>query len=387
MKVLFLATSFKNWIYDTLFQEQKAIADIFDDAVFYGPGYQYNTNYVPDIITEIYGEDQPDLIFSYISAHRLVGEPLGDSEMNQFKIPKNLRQFPTGLDKVNITKVLWVNDFWKCSKQKWDRIILGLGFDYVIATYNLPFVRQDAFFRFFSPEARKRAVFIPWPRAMNEDLFIPHRDTPKEFDLTILGAMDKKMYPFRVYMNKKLKKQKKYKYFTQDHPGYKYFTDDSKSLFGDNYRKALNRTKIFLSCTSRFKIPFIKIYEVLASNSLLMCDKPNGAAQIYLKDGYNYVSVNKWNLMKKVKYYLENDDKREEIIRNANETFEQYHKVQIRAEQLNTILKDISTKKKDSMIAPQIAKGKISTGLYRKNRVYEIILIMKYFITRLLEKT
>ncbi|OGI08690.1 MAG: hypothetical protein A2Y40_05295 [Candidatus Margulisbacteria bacterium GWF2_35_9] len=386
MKLLFLATSFENWIYDTLFQEQKAIADEIDGAVFYGPGYKYNTNYVPDIIKEVYGDGSPDFIFSYISAHRLVGEPLGESEIKQFNIPKHLHQFPIGLDEVNIKKILWINDFWKCSKQTWDSIILGLGFDYVIATYNLPFVRQDAFFRFFSSKVRKRAVFIPWPRSMNGDLFFPHRDTPKEFDLTILGAMEEKMYPFRVFMNHKLQKQTEFSYFTQDHPGYKYFTENTDILFGDNYRKALNRTRIFLSCTSRFKIPFIKIYEVLASNTLLMCDKPKGADQIYLKDGYNCVFVNKRNLIKKIRYYIKNEDKRLEIIKNANDTFEKYHSTVIRAKQLNEILCGINKNNKYSMISPQLANGKITTGLYRKNRVYELILILKYFFWRLIRK-
>ncbi|NJL31796.1 MAG: glycosyltransferase, partial [Phycisphaerales bacterium] len=95
------------------------------------------------------------------------------------------------------------------------------------------------------------------------------------------------------------------RYFHQPHPGYQYSatTSDrasstkSPGLSGEAYAKVLARSKVFVSCTGKFNLPFIKISEVLASGAVLMCDRPCGADELGLIDDENYVSVDAVNFM------------------------------------------------------------------------------------------
>lgn len=282
MKLLVLSINFKGWIYETLYSEQQAIAKVIPDTVFYGPGFTYNNNRLPDIIKEIYGTGTPDAVICYISEHQF--EQLPVPVIEHAHIPKALEVFPLNLNKVKVPKILWINDFWHCTRAEWRKIILKNGFLAIFFTYYPPFTSKETFDNFFDSDIQKQIPFYPLPRAIDLTIFKDY-GLPKDVDVTLLGTLDENFYPLRAYFHRTLQKQVGIRYFNKTHPGYAYQEGNSNALTGEKYAQAINRSLVFLSCTGKYKIPFIKLYEVLASRTLLMCDRPMGAEKIGLVDG------------------------------------------------------------------------------------------------------
>ncbi len=330
MKLLVLSINFKEWMYETLYKEQQAIAKAIPNTVFYGPGFIYNNSRLPHIVKEIYGTEVPDAIICYISEHQF--ERLPEPVIERFHIPRSLQVFPLDLDKVKVPKILWMNDFWHCTRAEWREIILGNAFSAVFSTYCPPFTSKKTFDSFFDPDIQKRVRFYPFPRAIDPTLFKDY-GLPKKFDVALLGALGEGFYPLRTYFHRTLQKQRGIRYLNKPHPGYSYYGQegDPDRLIGEEYAQAINRSLIFLSCTGKYKIPFIKLYEVLASRTLLMCDRPMGSEKIGLVDGQTYVEVDRVNFLEKIRYYLQRPDEIERIANNGYRLFLKRHTLGIRA--------------------------------------------------------
>ena len=340
MKLLVLSINLKGWVCETLYREQQAIAKVIPDTVFYGPGFTYNNNRLPDIIKEIYGTGAPDAIICYISEHQF--EQLPVPVINRFHIPKPLQVFPLDLNRVKVPKILWINDFWHCTRTEWRKIITENGFSAVFSTYCPPFTSKETFDIFFDSDIQKQISFYPLPGAIDPTLFKDYR-LPKEFDVTLLGALDEDFYPLRTYFHRTLHKQVGIRYFNKPHPGYAYYNQKSNSndLAGEKYAQAINRSRIFLSCTGKYKIPFIKLYEVLASRTLLMCDRPMGAEKIGLVDGETYVEVDRVNFLEKIRYYLRRPDEIKRIADNGYRLFLKRHTTEIRAGEFKELVEKV----------------------------------------------
>lgn len=343
MKILFLAENYKNWIASTLYYEQKAIQNILPGSVFYGPGFQCRNSYVPEIMSEIYGLSKPDVIFCYINEKRLLNKPMPNEISSRYAIPESLKVFPTGLHKVTVPRIAWINDFWHCTRQEWDRILIGNGFDMAFATYCPPFIRRDIFNRFFSKKVQEKVIFVPWPRAVATDTFTDYK-LKKIYDLVLLGAMDENFYPLRIKMHNAFSKLKNIQYYQKSHPGYRFC--GKNDLVGSKYAELINQSRIFASCTGKYNIPFIKIYEALACGSLLMCDSPQGAEYLGLKEKENYLPVNEKNFIDIALDYLAKPETCDEISRNGLDLIAKKHTVEIRAKQFVKIIDCILNKTK-----------------------------------------
>ncbi|MCC6933559.1 MAG: glycosyltransferase family 1 protein [Deltaproteobacteria bacterium] len=336
--ILFLAASFKNWVCDTLYQEQLAISLRLPNAIFYGPGYRYRSNYVPQIISELYGASAPEAIFCYIDERRLLGEPLAEQIRNQYNVPPELHVFPKGLAEIKLPKFAWINDFWHCSKEEWDKILLGNGFDFAFSTYCPPFTSCSVFESFFSQKVRERVRFIPWPRSINPRILPGNTAIQKEHDISLLGAMSPHFYPLRCQMLETFKNMPQLKVFHSQHPGYRYFIE-GEAMMGDIYFQTLAQSKIFASCTGKYNIPFIKLYEVLASATALMCDKPCGGELLGLVNDRTYIEVTKENFVTRARQYLESPEELQEIFQLARETYLTRHTTDIRAKEFALTIK------------------------------------------------
>lgn len=305
MNILALAINFKGFTLETLYCEQMALRAAVKAGgghlEFCGPGFEYHSNDISCVVARLTKEGKrPDLIISFLSENLFFG-PLSDSVQKRYSLSGDLVMFPRGLEKVKgIPKVIWINDFWHMSQEDWDRTVLDHGFRYVISPYCPPFLRENDFRLTYSENLRKHIKFIPIPRGINAELFRDY-DEERTVDVTLLGAMGD-FYQLRNYFHQSLRSQSWLKYFTHPHPGYDF--DTKGACVGEDYAQSLARSKVFVSCTGRYGLPFIKIFEVLASGALLMCDKPSGSEQLGLIDGETYVEVNKSNFMQKLKYYL-----------------------------------------------------------------------------------
>jgi len=201
---------------------------------------------------------------------------------------------------------------------------------------------KKTFDTFFTKNIQAQVSFYPLPRAIDTTVFKDY-GLQKDVDVTLLGALDADFYPLRTYFNKTLQQHTGITYVNHSHPGYTYANQDSShdSLKHDAYAKAINRSHIFLSCTGKYAIPFIKLYEVLACKTLLMCNSPMGAADIGLKDGENYVAVDKVNVMEKIRYYLRKPKEIERIANNGYQLVRKRHTVDIRAKEFTGMVENV----------------------------------------------
>ncbi len=109
-------------------------------------------------------------------------------------------------------------------------------------------------------------------------------------------------------------------------------------IVGDVYNETLSRSKVFIFGSSIYRYPLLKYLEGWGAGTLVMADKPLGAERMYLESDVNYVEINTKNWLNKLKYYIEEDDLREDIARRGHETAMKYHTAEIRAKELLSFL-------------------------------------------------
>ena len=351
MKVLALAINYKGFTVETLYHEQCALKYKVESCggqfFLFGPGYDYPTNDVSiyvDLLSS--AGERPDVIISYLS-ECLFFQPLPEEICCRYLLDDNFRYFPRGVEKISdIPKVMWINDFWHMTSEQWDWTLLGHGFNHVIATYSPPFLRESDFMATYSSRLRGHVQFYPLSRGINSQIFKDYGE-PRSIDVTLLGARGE-FYPLREYFHQSLANQTWFSYFSNPHPGYIF--DQSTTLSGHSYAKVLSRSRIFVSCTGRYSLPFIKIFEVLASGALLMCDRPCGASFLGLVDGETYVEVDRVNFLEKVRHYLWDEKERERISCAGRKLFQEQHTTEKNSGRIFDIIAGIVEKQKSDIL-------------------------------------
>jgi hypothetical protein len=276
--------------------------------------------------------------------------------IERYGLPEHLRTFPRGLRGIAVPKIAWINDFWHCSRDEWDDILLGNGFDVAFATYCPPFCPRGVFDAFFSRRVQESVRFVPWPRSISPDMFRP-APTPKRWDVTLLGAMDPSFYHLRRQMHEAFAAQTDFVYFNRSHPGYRFVTD-AEALTGASYARVINESRIFASCTGRYQIPFIKLYEVLACRTALMSDMPSGAEHLGLHDGETMLAVSASTFEQVVRCALADEPTLHRIAENGHRLFLARHTVDVRAQEFaRTIASLLRGAEPEGWAALTVARG------------------------------
>lgn len=326
MKLLIIATNLQEWMYNTQELERRAICK-YADVEFYGAGYQFNTSHTPDIIKEVYGDEKPDFILYYIT-HSKIPQVFLDFH----NIPNSKAEF-TGFNEVDIPKVFWCNDLWNSSG--WKQFAIN-NFDYVLSTCQRP-LGPDALCIFDNTKLQDKTY--PWLKGIDTDLFKSEK-IEKKYDVVLTGASCG-FYPLRSHFDSVLQKQDNIKYFKPPFPNYKFNAD--KSYTGSNYVNLLNSSKIHITDSGKYNCvgPVAKYFETMATDCLLVAVNPLGSELTRLVDGYNFVAVDGYNFLDKIRYYLDNEEERLRIVKNANDTIKKHHSVDVRAKELVNLLKTI----------------------------------------------
>ena len=200
-KVLLLNVNRTNWHSGNMIYDMEVVSRACE-TVIYGPGWDnYKHSDVHQIIKQIYGEEKPDVIYSYFMPNEIVSNVY----MEHYKIPDNLRIFPTNLNSISgIAKIFVLSDFW--AKTKWEYAI-GLpqsGFSHCFCCFTPPYSNPDDFYAFFDENVCKKIKFIAMPRCLDDNCFKPyHKYEDKEYDVITAGSMCD-FYPFRVWMRNSL---------------------------------------------------------------------------------------------------------------------------------------------------------------------------------------
>jgi hypothetical protein len=108
--------------------------------------------------------------------------------------------------------------------------------------------------------------------------------------------------------------------------------DPSANVTGENYIKYLSEYLCCFTCCSTRNTPYIinKFFEIPASGSLLLAYDEwvkDGLKEIGFIDGENYISCNKENIIEKIEWICneQNRDEVDRIRKNGNELVKNNH--------------------------------------------------------------
>jgi len=312
------------------------------DTTIYGPGWDnYEHTDIDKIVSQIYGDDQPDIVCTYFSPN----ERVGDVYIRHYNIPERLWNFPTNMDVLaggkykSIKRGFIVSDFWARSPAKWANDLKGSNFQYCFSCFVPPLSKREDFFRFLNPDVMGNPTYVCLARCVDKECFKDY-GMPKDQDIITLGSMCR-FYPLRRWMHASLAlhcPENGIRYRNYPHCG----TNFSHSGFvREKYAEAINSSLAMASCGGRFHLYYNKIFESWGCNTAYIGEKPYGEDFLHMEDGFNYVAVNKKNFFEKVDYYMNHKDELAEIARNGSETFLKYHHLDARAQDLANLLKQI----------------------------------------------
>lgn len=244
----------------------------FADVKFYGPGFPGGPSIrslregvkidVPKVIKKLYGRDYHDVVIQNLPSFHI------------FKIwrRRGVGLFPV-LKNFHLAKclrVMWSGDIWLTMRMpKVVRFLKMRRVDLIIK-----FV--DAYDQLV--HSKKLAGFgipVEWcPPSIDPSVFYD-RKLPKKYDVANIGAKPPAIYPLRFKVHHILRRQKEIKYFSQH-------------VWGKNYAKIINESKMFVTGASKHKCLMNKMFEVMACNTLLVCNIPREAAALGLKPHFHF---------------------------------------------------------------------------------------------------
>lgn len=151
------------------------------------------------------------------------------------------------------------------------------------------------------------------------------------------------------------------------------FIADEKKFLYYRYFSTLNTSKMAVFDSSLFKYPLMKFFEVMACNTLAMSDLPVDWEVLGFKPEINMVSINYYDYLDKIKYYIRNEDERKRIAQNGMNLILNYHTNEIRAEQLIFQLEElINAKNEERTFSEQNVKGEMGKmlSILKQNEKY-----------------
>jgi hypothetical protein len=336
IKLLVLNVNRKGWHSGNMLYDMSAL-EKGCDTQFYGPGFDgYRSTDLREIISQLYGDGKPDIIYSYFTPHERVREVY----QKHYSIPEHLMNFPDHMDKIHgVINVFAMSDFWSRKREQYSKDLGEAPFRYCVSCFTPPYTNPKDFYSFFDDQIRKRMKFLPLPRCVDRDCFKDYQ-LPKIHDVISVGAMWH-FYAFRSHMHN---------YFAQHASGmginYRNYphcgTDFNHSDFvRENYAKAIHRARILIGCGGRYHVAYNKMFEAMGCATLYVGEKPYGEQELHFKDGYNYVSVTTSDFVDKIKYYLGHPNEMDAIVRQASQTFSEYHTIEARSRDVAACMKEI----------------------------------------------
>jgi len=371
MKILVLARNEETYFMDIYEKFKRELVLQVPSTVLYGDGHN-TTGFVSRDISEIFSRVGDNFDVIYLTDLRDQSGEFGDNPW-------------TGLSEVKILKTIFktdIHNYWEAHKA----YIIKNGFRSLFCPYPEKYQEERLGSHFGLPHNISVELL---PHSADTETYHPY-DESKIFDVSVLGMKhrikflgiakeylryvinfqrDMVMYPFhsknlprilslvfkddyplRSFVDKELSRQKTIKYFTKPHPGrylgfdYNVEYEDLETapyLIGKNFARAISSSKIIVAGSSRWRLPLQKTFQGMACKTLVITQEPYGAKELNFVDGWNYVHATKKDVMKKIEYYLNHENEREEIAQNGYDTILKYHTLKLRVSQFVKRLKEL----------------------------------------------
>ncbi|GGE41681.1 hypothetical protein GCM10011391_20550 [Pullulanibacillus camelliae] len=189
-------------------------------------------------------------------------------------------------------------------------------------------IYRDPFKKWF-PEFLSRMVWLPHHVPIN--IFKPYNEE-KDIDILMSGALFEHIYPLRHHFYTHYKDDPRFCYIP--HPGYRDVDEQEAYYVGENYARLLSRAKLFLTCDSVEHFPVLKYYEAAAAGTCLLAPLNAELRDLGFQADENCVDISAVNFEEKVEEYLEDEEKRKQIIQRAVHFIRENHSTEVRAKQL-----------------------------------------------------
>ena len=185
------------------------------------------------------------------------------------------------------------------------------------------------------PESIRLKYF---PMSVNVDVFKDY-GYERDIDLCLLGRTSRRWFPLRTTIYKYYMDGEKYNVFYRVRPKRNWNWDEAALKKHDfvareSFAKLLARCKLWPFGLGITRYPLIKLFEGMASKTLVLSDSPADVERIHLTPDKDFVEINLDNFKEKIDYYLENESERKKIIDSGYKTVHKYHTTRIRAREL-----------------------------------------------------
>jgi GT2 family glycosyltransferase/glycosyltransferase involved in cell wall biosynthesis/tetratricopeptide (TPR) repeat protein len=315
--------------------QRTGLRHMFDTRMF-GEGYEgYDASLhtYEAIMRHTWPDAQPDVILAdYVLSPKF----------------EELRFYYEGFENIDIPKFIILSDFWNVTENYRDQFPKWLdryGITAVLCHY--PHVPK----LYANTAYMNRFVHFPPcfdPKIMND------WQMEKSYDVGFMGegvANYNAFYPERHAIHRKLLEKKGISYLWKHHPGWGRHPANHSHV-GVRFSKLINSCRLFITTSGRYRCPFPKYIEILASKTVLLGEEPEGSEQLHLQDGINYVKINEHDIIDKIDYYLAHPELCEQIALAGFETAMRYHSCYSRALDFYSLTMTISNAPKPIMNMP-----------------------------------
>lgn len=182
------------------------------------------------------------------------------------------------------------------------------------------------------PELQDR--FIWFPHHVPHDIFKDYGEE-RVIDVLMMGILLKGLYPQRTAFYNQLKSLPGFIY--HEHPGYGPLSGQTPRYVGNAYARELARSKIFVTCDSKEKLPLMKYFEALACKTLLVATASSELEDLGFVDGETFVAADEQTIVDKVNHYLAHEKEREKIVEQGYQLILKRHTTVKRTERLMEI--------------------------------------------------
>ena len=335
IKVLMLNVNREGWHSGNMIYDMMAVQKACD-TIIYGPGWpEYKYTDLKKIVEQLYGDNKPDVIYSYFTPN----ESVRDVYMSHYSLSSDMRSFPTNFESVKgVLKIFALSDFWSRSPQQYSQDLGNGDFQYCFCCFAPPYSCPSDFYQFFGGNIREKMEFVGYPRCVDPDCYKDY-GLDKQYDVITVGSMCN-FYPSRVAMHRYLSENHVslgIRYKNYPHCGANFSHSD---FVRENYAKAINQSKMLLSCGGRYHLAMNKIFESMGCGTAYVGERPYGHEELHLKEGENYIDVFRSNFIERIQYYMSHPVEIERITKNAAETFKRYHTIEARAHDFVKLLEE-----------------------------------------------
>ncbi len=236
------------------------------------------------------------------------------------------RRLPDGLTDIPFPTAIFNVDTFETPKE---RAQFSKLFDY-------SFVFHPGFDSLFKDLGHPASYFLP--HAVEEELFEQDHDLARIYDIGWVGRLEGKNYSFRRRIISGLSQKFR-------------MNDISKFYPPEEMSNIYKQSKLVINVSrdDHLQDANLRCFEVMASGALLVTPNPTELSGIGFTEGLHYITFNdETDLNKKVQYYLEHEQERKVIAKNARELVLRDHTYGVRVQ---TIL-DLIHRNQGKLFAP-----------------------------------